>query len=63
MPFRVGKIASIAKLRAAMMRADGRVPHDGFKGWCCNPSESYRSSAAYRYGSVLTQTLRRGFTT
>src|SRR3546814_5578009 len=48
------RFASIAKLRAAMMRTGGRVSHDGFQGWCRNPSESYRSSAVHRYGRVLT---------
>ena len=59
MPFGIGKIASIAKLCAAMMRTGGRVPHDGFQGWCRNPSESYRNSAVHRCDSVLTQPLRR----
>lgn len=40
-----------------MMRTGGRVPHDGFQGWCRNPSESYRNSAVRRYVSVLTQPL------
>ena len=41
------------------MCAGGRVPHDGFQGWCRNPSESYRNSAVHRYVSVLTQPLSR----
>jgi hypothetical protein len=58
MPFRVGKIASIAKLSAAMMRAGGGVPHDGFQGCCRNPSESYRISIAHNYVTVPTQLFR-----
>ena len=57
-PFRVGKIASIAKLCAAMIYAGGRVPHDGFQGWCRNPSESYQNSIVHHYAAVLTQPLR-----
>ena len=40
-----------------MMRAGGRVPHDGFQGWSRNPSGSYRTSIVHRYASVLTQPL------
>lgn len=60
MLFCIGKIASIAKLCAAMMRAGGRVPHDSFQGRCRNPPESYRNSAVHRYVSVLTQPLSAG---
>lgn len=40
-----------------MTRAVGRVPHDGFQGWCRNSSGPYQNSIALDYVSVLTQPL------
>lgn len=53
------KIASIAKLCAALMRTSCRFSHDGFQGLFRNPSESYRDSAVHRYRNIPIQPLSR----
>jgi NAD(P)-dependent dehydrogenase (short-subunit alcohol dehydrogenase family) len=64
MPFRIGKIASIAKLHAAMMHAGDRVPPDGLRGWCCNPISKFRrprlrqrSDTAFQERTMVSKTL------